>query len=122
MSIKKILIVDDEPNIVMSLEYAFKKRAFEVFVARDGTEALEISEKQLPDVILLDIMMPQMDGYETLKKLRANKYLEKTKVIFLSAKSKMADVEKGLEMGADSYMTKPFSIKKVVADVEKLIM
>ncbi|WP_112379841.1 response regulator transcription factor [Flagellimonas maritima] len=119
---KKILIVDDEPNIVMSLEYAFKKRAFEVFVARDGTEALEISEKQLPDVILLDIMMPQMDGYETLKKLRANKYLEKTKVIFLSAKSKMADVEKGLEMGADSYMTKPFSIKKVVADVEKLIM
>ncbi len=68
MSTKKILIVDDEPNIVMSLEYAFKKKHFEVFIARDGTEALDIAGRELPDVILLDIMMPKMDGYETLKK------------------------------------------------------
>ena len=121
MSVRKILIVDDEPNIVMSLEYAFKKKAFEVFVARDGTEALEIAKKQIPNVILLDIMMPQMDGYETLKRLRKDKNLADTKVIFLSAKSKMADVEKGLDMGADSYMTKPFSIKKIITDVEQLI-
>lgn len=121
MSKRKILIVDDEPNIVMSLEYAFKKKAFEVFVARDGTEALDIAEKQLPNVILLDIMMPQMDGYETLKRLRENNDLKDTKVIFLSAKNKVADMEKGLQLGADSYMTKPFSIKKVIADVEQLI-
>lgn len=121
MSVRKILIVDDEPNIVMSLEYAFKKKAFEVFVARDGTEALEIAKKQIPNVIILDIMMPQMDGYETLKRLRKDKNLADTKVIFLSAKSKMADVEKGLDMGADSYMTKPFSIKKIITDVEQLI-
>ena len=118
---KKILIVDDEPNIVMSLEYAFKKKDFEVFIARDGTEALEIASLHVPNVILLDIMMPKMDGYETLKQLRKNKELNRTKVIFISAKSKIADVEKGLELGADSYVTKPFSIKKVITDVEQMI-
>ncbi len=121
MSTKKILIVDDEPNIVMSLEYAFKKKNFEVFIARDGTEALEIAGQETPNVILLDIMMPKMDGYETLKKIKENKLLKDTKVIFLSAKSKLADVEKGLDMGADSYITKPFSIKKVVGNVEEMI-
>ncbi|MEM1339992.1 MAG: response regulator [Bacteroidota bacterium] len=118
---KKILIVDDEPNIVMSLEYAFKKKAYEVFIARDGTEALEIAGEQLPHVILLDIMMPKLDGYATLKELRKNKALHRTKVIFLSAKSKLADIEKGLQLGADSYITKPFSIKKVLTDVDKMI-
>jgi DNA-binding response OmpR family regulator len=118
---KKILIVDDEPNIVMSLEYAFKKKDFEVFIARDGTEALDISDREKPDLILLDIMMPEMDGYETLKRVRDNKDLSHTKVVFLSAKSKEKDVEKGLKMGADSYMTKPFSIKKVISDIEDLL-
>ena len=121
MKQKKILIVDDEPNIVMSLEYAFKKKDFEVFIARDGTEALDISDKEKPDLILLDIMMPEMDGYETLKQVRDNKDLAHTKVVFLSAKSKEKDVEKGLNMGADSYMTKPFSIKKVISDIEELL-
>ncbi|MBO0330133.1 response regulator transcription factor [[Muricauda] lutisoli] len=121
MKQKKILIVDDEPNIVMSLEYAFKKKDFEVFIARDGTEALEISDRERPDLILLDIMMPEMDGYETLKRVRDNKDLSHTKVVFLSAKSKEKDVEKGLKMGADSYMTKPFSIKKVISDIEDLL-
>lgn len=121
MSRRKILIVDDEPNIVMSLEYAFKKKEFEVFVARDGTEALEIAEKQLPDVILLDIMMPQMDGYETLRLLRSNIQLRHTKIVFLSAKNKLGDMQKGIQLGADSYMTKPFSVKKVIQGVENLI-
>lgn len=121
MSKQKILIVDDEPNIVMSLEYAFKKKEFEVFVARDGTEALEIAEKQLPDVILLDIMMPQMDGYETLRLLRSNIQLRHTKIVFLSAKNKLGDMQKGIQLGADSYMTKPFSVKKVIQGVENLI-
>ncbi|GLU44947.1 response regulator transcription factor [Allomuricauda sp. NBRC 101325] len=117
----KILIVDDEPNIVMTLEYAFKKKDFGVFIARDGTEALDIASKEKPDVILLDIMMPEMDGFETLKHVRDNKDLSHTKVVFLSAKNKEKDIEKGLKLGADAYMTKPFSIKKVIADVEQLI-
>ena len=111
------MIVDDEPNIVMSLEYAFKKKDFEVFIARDGTEALEIAERQFPDIVLLDIMMPQMDGYATLEKIKQNKDLQNTKVIFLSAKNKPADVQKGLDLGADMYMTKPFSIKKIMDDI-----
>ena len=121
MKERKILIVDDEPNIVMSLEYAFKKKDFEVFIARDGTEALEIAEKELPSVILLDVMMPQLDGYETLRRLRQNIKLKETKVIFLSAKTKQADIEKGKRLGADDYMTKPFSIKKVIKSVEQMI-
>jgi DNA-binding response OmpR family regulator len=117
----KILIVDDEPNIVMSLEYAFKKKGFKVFIARDGGEALEIIKNHIPDVVLLDVMMPNVDGYETLKQIKNNKNLEATKVVFLTAKNKASDIEKGLEMGADKYLTKPFSIKKVVSEILELV-
>lgn len=121
MKQKKILIVDDEPNILMSLEYAFKKKDFEVFIARDGTEAIEISNREKPNLILLDIMMPEMDGYETLKQVKDNKDLAHTKIVFLSAKSKEKDIEKGLKMGADRYLTKPFSMKKVISEIEELL-
>ncbi|GAB4516061.1 MULTISPECIES: response regulator [Flavobacteriaceae] len=121
MKQKKILIVDDEPNILMSLEYAFKKKDFEVFIARDGTEAIEISNREKPNLILLDIMMPEMDGYETLKQVKDNEDLAHTKIVFLSAKSKEKDVEKGLKMGADRYLTKPFSLKKVISEIEELL-
>ncbi len=118
---KKILIVDDEPNIVMALEYAFKKNHFEVFIARDGDEALTILEQNIPDVILLDIMMPNVDGYETLKQIKQNDQLKDTKVIFLSAKNKTTDIDKGLSLGADLYLSKPFSIKKVLTEINELI-
>ena len=118
---KKILIVDDEPNIVMSLEYTFKKKNYEVFIARDGGEALQIAKDAIPDVVLLDIMMPNVDGYETLKQIKNNKDLKDTKVVFLSAKNKAADIEKGLQMGADKYLTKPFSVKKLVAEINELL-
>ncbi|MBP2833661.1 response regulator [Aquimarina sp. U1-2] len=117
---KKILIVDDEPNIVMSLEYTFKKKNFEVYIARDGGEALQIANTIVPDIVLLDIMMPNVDGYETLKQIRNNQNLNKTKIVFLSAKNKTADIEKGLQMGADKYLTKPFSIKKLVTEINEL--
>lgn len=118
---KKILIVDDEPNIVMSLEFAFQKQGYEVFIARDGSEALNIIHQNVPDVIILDIMMPQVDGYETIKQVRGNSAFAKAKIIFLSAKSKPEDIEKGLSLGADDYFTKPFSVKKLIAAVEQLI-
>jgi DNA-binding response OmpR family regulator len=118
---KKILIVDDEPNIVMSLEYTFKKNDFEVFIARDGIEALEIVKSNFPDVIILDVMMPLVDGYATLEHIRKDNNLSHTKVIFLSAKNKASDIEKGLALGADAYLTKPFSIKKVVEQVLELL-
>jgi two-component system alkaline phosphatase synthesis response regulator PhoP len=118
---KKILIVDDEPNIVMSLEYTFKKNNFEVFIARDGQEALDIVKTDFPDVIILDVMMPMVDGYATLEQIRKDANLSHTKVIFLSAKNKASDIEKGMSLGADAYLTKPFSIKKVVETVLELL-
>lgn len=118
---KKILIVDDEPNIVMALEYTFKKSNYEVFIARDGQEALDILKSNFPDLIILDIMMPMVDGFATLEQIRKDANLQHTKVMFLSAKNKESDIEKGLALGADAYMTKPFSIKKVVEQVEELL-
>jgi two-component system, OmpR family, alkaline phosphatase synthesis response regulator PhoP len=118
---KKILIVDDEPNIVMSLEYTFKKQNFEVFIARDGQEALDILEVQLPDIIILDVMMPLVDGFATLERIKKNKRLQHCKVIFLSAKNKEKDIEKGLQLGANLYVVKPFSIKKLAEQVAELV-
>ena len=118
---RKILIVDDEPNIVMTLEYTFKKKDFEVYIARDGSEALQILENNCPDVVLLDIMMPNVDGYQTLKQIKNNRRLKKTKVVFLTAKSKVSDIEKGLKLGADKYLIKPFSIKKIVSEINELL-
>lgn len=117
---KKILIVDDEPNIVMSLEYTFKKNNFEVFIARDGQEALDILKNALPDIIILDVMMPNVDGYDTLEQIKEDDRLKNIKVIFLSAKNKEKDIERGLAVGADLYMTKPFSVKKLVEHVNEL--
>lgn len=118
---KRILIVDDEPNIVMSLEYTFKKNNFEVFIARDGQEALDILKDQFPDIIILDVMMPMVDGYSTLEQIKKDKRLDNCKVVFLSAKNKEKDIEKGLSLGANLYITKPFSVKKLVEKVHELL-
>ena len=118
---KKILIVDDEPNIVMSLEYIFKKENYEVFIARDGAEAIEIVENSIPDIILLDIMMPNVDGYQVLNYLKESEVLSKIKVIFISAKNKSSDIELGLQLGADKYIPKPFAIKELVKEVKDLL-
>lgn len=118
---KKILIVDDEHKILMSLEYSFRKQGYEVFIARDGTEVLELLKTIIPDVILLDIMMPNLDGYSTLKEIKTMETLNHTKVIFLSAKTNPKDIEKGLDLGADAYVTKPYSIKKLIQQIEEML-
>lgn len=118
---KKILLVDDEPNIVMSLEYTFRKNGYEVFIARDGKEAMELLQTQVPDMIILDIMMPHVDGYATLEFIKNQESLKACKVIFLSAKNKESDIEKGIRLGADAYMTKPFSVKKLIEQVQELL-
>jgi two-component system, OmpR family, alkaline phosphatase synthesis response regulator PhoP len=118
---KKILIVDDEPNIVMSLEYTFKKNNFEVYIARDGQEALELLKTEVPDIIILDVMMPKVDGFATLETIKKDTRLSKCRVIFLSAKNKESDITKGLSLGADLYITKPFAIKKLTEQVNTLL-
>ncbi len=116
---KKILIVDDEPNIIMSLEFLMKRNGYEVFIARDGTEAISIIDREVPEVVVLDIMMPKVDGYEVCEYIKKQKGLS-TRVIFLSAKGKETDIRKGYESGADFYMTKPFSTKDLVHKVNEL--
>lgn len=118
---KKILIADDEHKIIMTLEYTFRKAGYEVFIARDGSEVLELLKEETPDIILLDIMMPMVDGFATLEQIRKDANLQHTKVMFLSAKNKESDIEKGLALGADAYVTKPYSIKKLVQQVEELL-
>ncbi len=115
----KILIVDDEPNILLSLEFLFKKEGFQVLIARDGEEALEIIEDQIPELIILDIMMPKVDGYQVCSHVKSHH--PDTRVIFLTAKSKMKDMQKGLDLGADLYLTKPFSTKEIIAQVKSIL-
>jgi two-component system, OmpR family, alkaline phosphatase synthesis response regulator PhoP len=117
---KKILIADDEPNILLTLDYTFKKNNFQVFIARDGQEAIDILNTETPDVVLLDIMMPKVDGFETLKYIKTQDHLTNCKVIFLSAKSKPSDIENGIALGANAYITKPFSLKKILETVENI--
>lgn len=118
---KKILIADDEHKIIMTLEYAFKKSGYQIFIARDGSEVLEILKNEIPDIILLDIMMPNVDGYTTLSEIRKNEKFNNVKVIFLSAKAGVDDIEKGLKLGADAYISKPYSIKKLQEKVDELL-
>ena len=105
----------------MSLEYSFRKQGYEVFIARDGTEALELLKTITPDAILLDIMMPKLDGYSTLNEIKKMENLNHSKVIFLSAKTNPKDIEKGLELGADAYVTKPYSIKKLIQQIDEML-
>ena len=98
-----------------------RKSGFEVFIARNGTEALELLSGKVPDLILLDIMMPDVDGYEICMIVKQEPRLKGTKVVFLSAKSKTTDIEKGYELGADLYITKPFSTRKLLTQVNELI-
>jgi DNA-binding response OmpR family regulator len=113
----KVLIVDDEPNILLSLEFLMKKEGYAVFIARDGEEAFEIINREQPDIVLLDIMMPKVDGYQVCEFIKNNQLTANTRVIFLSAKSKEIDVEKGYSVGADLYISKPFSTRDLVKKV-----
>ncbi len=119
---RKIIIADDEHKIVMTLEYTFRKSGYEVFIARDGSEVLELLKKETPDIILLDIMMPNVDGYTTLQEIKKQEDSQRCKVVFLSAKNNPKDIERGLELGADAYVTKPYSVKKLILQVEELLL
>ena len=113
----KILIVDDEPNIVISLEFLMKKEGFEVAVAGDGEEALAKVASFNPDLMLLDVMMPEMDGYEVLAALRAAPETREIPVIFVTALDVIADGERGLQAGAVDYVAKPIKPAALLARV-----
>jgi two-component system alkaline phosphatase synthesis response regulator PhoP len=117
----KILIVDDEPNIVLPLQFLMEQNNFEVYVASSGEEAIEKIMQFTPDLILLDIMLPGIDGYEVCEIVRLNPKWKHTKIIFLTAKGRDVDVAKGLVLGADEYIIKPFANSEVVDKVKELL-
>jgi len=118
---QKILIVDDEEDIIRLLEYNLGKAGFEVISAGDGTDAVELAGRELPDLVILDIMLPNMDGTEALKALKKDPLTEKIPVIMLTAKGEEIDRVLGLELGADDYMIKPFSTKELLLRVNVLL-
>ncbi len=118
---KQILVVDDDPDILMSLEFLMKKNGYQVMIARNGTEALEAINTVKPNLILLDIMMPDVDGYSICKHVKSKKDLKDIHVVFLSAKTKETDVQKGLDLGASMYITKPFSTRDLMKKVNELM-
>ncbi|MCM2357719.1 MAG: response regulator [Geobacteraceae bacterium] len=121
MGKKKILAVDDEPNILMSIEFILEMEGYEVHTARDGEEALEVAERVRPDLILLDVNMPRKHGYEVCRIIRERPDMAGTKVIMLTAKGQTLERKKGLEVGADEYVTKPFSAEDLLAKIRNMI-
>ncbi len=118
---RSVLVVDDEPNIVLSLEFIMRQAGFEVRVARDGDEALGAIEASPPDLVLLDVMMPNRDGYDVCQTIRANPAWKGIHIIMLTAKGRDIEREKGMALGADDYITKPFSTREVIARVEQFL-
>ncbi|MFD2112606.1 response regulator transcription factor [Thiorhodococcus fuscus] len=118
---KRILIVDDEPNIVISLEFLMMREGHEVRVARDGEAGLTAVRTHRPDLVVLDVMMPKLDGFAVLETVRSEPELAHTRILMLTAKGGEADRQKGLSLGADAYMTKPFSTRELVEKVKELL-
>ncbi len=117
----RILVVDDEIYIVHILDFSLGMEGYEVLTALDGEQALEKARAQHPDLVVLDIMMPKLDGYETCKMLKADPATREIPVILLSAKGRNVDQKIGFEVGADDYITKPFSPRKLVERINALL-
>ncbi len=118
----QVLIADDEPNILISLEFLLEREGYTVRLARDGQEALDAILADPPDLVLLDVMMPRKTGFDVCQEVRANAELKDTRILMLTAKGRDTDVAKGLALGANAYMTKPFSTKDLVEKVRELLV
>jgi DNA-binding response OmpR family regulator len=118
---KHVLIADDEANIVISLEFLMKREGHRVTVARDGEAALAAIRAEPPDLVLLDVMMPGKSGFEVCQAVRADESLAGVKILMLSAKGRDTDLAKGSALGADAYMTKPFSTRELADKVRELL-
>jgi DNA-binding response OmpR family regulator len=118
---KKVLIVDDEPNIVAALEYLLARGGYQVRSAANGEEGLRQVEAFGPDLVLLDVMMPQKSGYDVCQRIRERPEWSAIRIVILSARGRDAEVSKGLALGADLYVTKPFSNAELVAQIGRLL-
>ncbi len=118
---KSVLVVDDEPNIVLSLEFLLKRAGYDVRVARSGEDAVKAVTERVPDLIVLDVMLPALDGYHVCETIRADPKLNSARILMLTAKSRDVEREKALALGADDYMTKPFSTRELVERVRSIL-
>ncbi len=118
---KKVLIVDDEPNIALSVEYLMRREGYEVTTAGDGQQALDMLARDKPDLMILDVMMPHKNGFDVCIEVRADATLADLPILMLTAKGREAEIKKGLSLGADAYITKPFSTHELVARVRDLL-
>ncbi|MFQ5773633.1 MAG: response regulator transcription factor [Kiloniellaceae bacterium] len=117
----QVLVVEDEPNIVDSLSFLMKQAGFEVLIARDGDTAIRMMQSRVPDLVLLDVMLPRRNGYEVCREIRAHPEWKDVRIVMLTAKGRDLDRRKGLQLGADDYITKPFSTRKIVQRVRELL-
>jgi DNA-binding response OmpR family regulator len=118
---RKILIADDEPSIVVALEYLLQRSGYEVLIARNGDEALRQVEEHVPDLVLLDVMMPLRSGYDVCKRIRERPEWQHIRIVMLSAKGRDAEVNTGMAAGADLYVTKPFATRELVEKIRDLL-
>ena len=118
---RKILIAEDEPNIVVSLEFLLRGAGHDVTVARNGADALDLAERLHPDLVVVDVMLPSMDGFEVCRRIRASQETRDTRILMLTARGRQGEMDKGLAAGADAYMTKPFATRELVETVAHLL-
>ncbi len=118
---RKVLVVEDEANIVDSLSFLMKQAGFEVLVARDGDTAIRMMQRRPADLVLLDLMLPRRDGYEVCREIRSNPEWASVRIIMLTARGRDLDRRKGMQLGADAYITKPFSTRDIVARVQDML-
>lgn len=117
----RVLIAEDEPNIVISLEFLLSEAGYEVATARDGTEALARAKALQPDLVVLDVMLPGVDGFEVCRRLRRDRELRGARILMLTARGRESEIARGIAAGADAYMTKPFSTKELMEAVTRLL-
>ena len=118
---KEILIVDDEPDVVVPIQFLMEQQGYKVIIANSGEDALALIYKYKPNLVLLDIMLPGIDGYEVCEIVRLNANYRDVNIVFLTAKGREAEIAKGLTLGADAYISKPFSNDELVAKVKELL-
>lgn len=121
MSKKTVLIADDEDNILISLEFLLRQAGYEPLIAHDGREAVDLALAHKPDLLLLDVMMPHKDGFQACQEIRESGALPDVPIVMLTAKGRDADLIKGMAMGADEYIVKPFSTRELMARIRALL-
>ena len=118
---RTVLLVDDEPNIILSLQFLIEQAGYEARVARDGEAALKAIEEHKPDLVLLDVMLPKRDGFDVCQRIRANPAWNDIRIVMLTAKGRDSEREKGLALGADAYITKPFSTREAMEQIKRFL-